>query len=269
MITSSVVVYNTDRDELAALLHSVAQSCVEHLYVVDNSPTDALKEFVLQIHPNAEYIYGQGNIGYGAAHNIAIRKAIGTGAKYHVLLNPDIRFDRETIEKLAGYADQNPDAGQIMPKIVYPNGKIQYLCKLLPAPMDLIGRRFLPCKSYVEKRNSRFEMHSTSYDKTIEVPFLSGCFMFLRVDALRQVGGFDDRFFMYCEDIDLCRRIGMAGYRTIYLPEATAVHAHRKESFKSKTMLRAHVRSAIRYFNKWGWIFDTYRNKTNKKAINQ
>lgn len=268
MITASVVLYNTDRAELLALLRCVEQSCVAVVYVVDNSAADVLRSVVAGV-SRVEYIHGHGNVGYGAAHNIAIRKSIASGATYHVVLNPDISFDQKTIEQLVCYADQNPQVGQIMPKIVYPNGEIQYLCKLLPTPMDLIGRRFLPFKSYVDKRNYRFEMRATGYDKELDVPFLSGCFAFLRVEALVRVGGFDDRFFMYCEDIDLCRRIGMAGYRTVYMPQATAVHAHKKESFKSKVMLRAHIRSAIFYFTKWGWIFDRYRDRINKKAINQ
>lgn len=266
MITASIVTYKTDKEELAKALSCATDSSVEKIYIVDNSPTDELSEFVMSISPKVEYIFGQGNVGYGSAHNIAIRQSIELGAKYHVVINPDIEFKNGVIESLTQYMDNHTDVGQVMPKIIYPNGELQYLCKLLPTPMDLIGRRFVPIKSYVEKRNQRLEMRNSGYDQEMMVPFLSGCFMFLRVDALAKVGGFDDDFFMYCEDIDLCRRIGLAGYRTMYYPTVEVVHAHKKESFKSKAMLKAHIKSAIRYFNKWGWLFDGYRTKINKTA---
>lgn len=269
MIAASIVTYKTDKTELVKVLQCTADSSVGKIYVVDNSPCDELRDFTTQISPKIEYIFGQGNVGYGSAHNIAIRKSIENGAKYHVVINPDIYFEQGTIETLAAYMDENPDVGQVMPKIVYPDGELQYLCKMLPAPIDLIGRRFIPLKNYMEKRNSTFEMRASGYNRTREVPFLSGCFMFLRVDALEKTNGFDDTFFMYCEDIDLCRRIGMQGYKTIYNPTTTVIHAHKKESFKSKAMLKAHVKSAVRYFNKWGWFFDAYRAKTNNKAKRQ
>lgn len=268
MITASIVTYKTDRDELRRVLQCMAESHVDNIYWADNSPTDDLRPFA-DLSPKIEYIFGQGNVGYGSAQNIGIRKAIEAGAAYHVVLNPDIYFEKGTIEQLADFMDRNPTAGQGMPRVVYPDGELQYLCKLLPSPMDLIGRRFVPVKSYVERRNYRFEMRGSGYDRQMDVPFLSGCFMFFRVGALEKTGGFDDAFFMYCEDIDLCRRVSMAGYKTIYYPEATVVHAHKKESFKSKTMLKAHIRSAVRYFNKWGWLFDKYRRDVNRRARKQ
>ncbi|MEG2612224.1 MAG: galactosyltransferase-related protein, partial [Alistipes sp.] len=132
----------------------------------------------------------------------------------------------------------------------------------------LIGRRFVPCQSVMNRRNYRFEMRASGYDKLMEVPFLSGCFMFLRVEALKKVEGFSKRYWMYCEDIDLCRRIGES-YKTMYYPFCTIIHAHAKESFKSKIMLKAHILSAIKYFNRWGWLFDKQRRKINAKAQHQ
>lgn len=269
MITASIVIYSSDRAELSRVLDCVRCSTVGRVYVVDNSPTDALRSFVQGVDPKITYLFGHGNIGYGSGHNLAINQAIEGGARYHVVVNPDIYFEQGAIERLADFMDQHPDVGQVMPRVVYPNGELQYLCKLLPTPMDLIGRRFVPIKSYVERRNERFEMRASGYDKTMDVPFLSGCFMFLRASALEKVGGFDDHYFMYCEDIDLCRRIGMAGYRTLFYPEVTVVHAHKKESFKSRAMLKAHIKSAVRYFGKWGWLVDRYRRQTNRRARQQ
>lgn len=267
MTVASIVTYKTEREELSIILRCAANSCIEKIYIIDNSPTDELREFAT-FSPKIEYIFGQGNVGYGAAHNIAIQKSIDSGVKYHAVINPDIEFQTGVVEKLVEYMDKNPDVGQVMPRVMYPDGELQYLCKLLPTPMDLIGRRFVPIKRYKTHSSYKFEMKGSGYDKIIEVPFLSGCFMMMRVEALKKVGIFSDRYWMYCEDIDLCRRIGES-YKTVYYPLCTIIHTHKKESFKSKKMLIEHIKSAIKYFNRWGWFIDPYRQKVNRKARKQ
>jgi hypothetical protein len=96
-------------------------------------------------------------------------------------------------------------------------------------------------------------MRETGYNKIMEVPILSGCFMFLRTDIFTSIGGFDERFFMYLEDFDLTRRMGEKS-KTIFFPEVEIVHAHAKESYKNKKMMWIHIKSTIKYFNKWGWL---------------
>lgn len=267
MTTASIVTYKTNRNELTTVLKCTVDSCVDKIYIIDNSPTDNLKDYK-DFSSKIEYIFGQGNVGYGAAHNIAIQKSIESGSNYHVVINPDIQFENGVIESLVSYMNQNSNIGQIMPKVIYPNGELQYLCKLLPTPLDLIVRRVIPIKKYVENNNYTFEMRKSGYDKMMDVPFLSGCFMFLRTEALITVGGFSDRYFMYCEDLDLCRKIGQK-YKTIYYPNVTIIHAHKKESFKSRKMLIEHIKSAVKYFNHWGWVFDSQRKKINKYTKSQ
>lgn len=264
MITASIVAFHTKRGELRRLIDCVMGSPVKMLYVIDNSTNDELRDFV-DGNQRIRYIHSL-NLGYGAGHNVAIRKAIEDGADYHVVLNPDIYWDGDVIEELARYMDSNPDVGQVMPKIIYPSGDTQYLCKLLPTPMDLIGRRFLPFKSYQEKHDYNYELHWTGYDREMEVPSLSGCFMFMRCSVLKEVGGFDERYFMYAEDLDLCRRIGEVA-RTVFNPSVKVVHEYEKGSYKNRKLLKYHIISIIKYFNKWGWIFDSYRKRKNRQCI--
>jgi len=153
-----------------------------------------------------------------------------------------------------------------MPKVLYPDGSLQYLCKLLPRPYELLIRRFSLWRRRIEKVNSKFELRFTGYDDIMEVPYLSGCFMFMRTDALREVGLFDERFFMYFEDTDLSRRIHKH-YRTVYYPHVTIYHDYEKGSYKDKRLLWAHTRSAIRYFNKWGWCLDKERRMVNRRTM--
>lgn len=234
---------------------------VSELFILDNSPTPSPEFSSLPV----TYIFNNKNLGYGAAHNIALRKTIEQGIPYHLVLNPDISFDSGILFKIGGFMDINTEIGHLMPKVLYPDGKIQYLCKLLPTPFDLIFRRFLPAK-WTENRMERFEMRNTGYDKLMDVPYLSGCFMFLRTEALKEVGLFDERFFMYPEDIDLTRRIHRK-YRTVFYPDISIVHHHAQSSYLNLRMLLIHIINMIKYFNKWGWIFDKERREVNRPLI--
>lgn len=104
------------------------------------------------------------------------------------------------------------------------------------------------------------------YDKVFSPPSVSGCFMLLTNALLQELDGFDERYFMYLEDVDLCRR-ALPLTKIYYCPETTIIHVFNKGSYKSKLLLWYHVRSAITYFNKWGWFFDRKRHAYNKKAL--
>ena len=264
MIAASIVAYHTPSGELSHLLECVMKSSIDILYLIDNSTNDSLRELE---RPYSKVIYIHSlNMGFGHGHNIAIKKAIELGAQYHVVINPDIYWNDHVIETLSNYMTVNQECGLVMPQILYPNGNIQHLCKLLPTPMNLLGRRFLPFKSLVSKMDERYEMRFTNYDKEMEVPSLSGCFMFLRVDVLMKVGMFVESFFMFAEDLVLCRRIGEVS-KTMYYPAVSVIHEYGKGSYKNKKLLKYHICSVIKYFNKWGWIFDTKRSLRNKECL--
>lgn len=264
MITASIVTFHTGHGDLSRLIECVMKSPIDKLFIIDNSSNDELRDFV-NGNPKIRYIHSL-NLGYGSGHNVAIRKAVEAVSDYHVVLNPDIYWSDHVIESLQKYMDETPDCGLVMPKIIYPNGDTQYLCKLLPTPMDLIGRRFVPIKSYQQRHDYHYELHWTGYNRVMEVPSLSGCFMFMRCSTLKQTGGFDERYFMYAEDLDLCRRIGEVS-RTMFFPEVSVVHEYEKGSYKNKKLLKYHIISIIKYFNKWGWIFDSKRTQKNRHCI--
>jgi GT2 family glycosyltransferase len=267
MLTASIVTYKTNIDELRKVITCTANSIVKNIYIIDNSPTDNLK-IISGFSDKITYIFNNANLGYGKAHNIAIRKSIEKQTKYHIIINPDIFFKEGVIETLAKFMDDNEDIGHVMPKIIYPNGELQYLCKLIPRPLDLLFKRFIPFKSYKEKLMNKFQLKFTGYEQIMNIPYLSGCFMFLKIEALKKVGLFDERFFMYPEDIDLTRRIHKE-YRTIMYPHVEVIHAHAAESYSNKKMLYIHISNMIKYFNKWGWFFDRERSKINQKILEE
>ena len=289
-ITAGIVVYSTKREDLKKAVSSFLNTDLNvKLRISDNSPTDKLsreledllkeceKDYGLKnIKDKVEYVFNNNNGGYGWGHNKIIEKLTDNPeksaesqkgkmiSKYHLILNPDIYFEKGTLEKLFDYMENNPETGQIMPKVMYPDGELQYLCKLMPTPVNLIFRRFLLIKKIKEKLDYDYEMKWSGYDKIMEVPVLSGCFMFFRTEKLLQLKGFDERYFMYLEDYDLSRRMNEIS-KTVFYPYAEIVHNHAKESYKNRKMTVIHMESAIKYLNKWGWIFDRKRKETNKK----
>lgn len=265
LLTASLVVYHNSRDDIKKVIDSfLGYGSTSILFVVDNSATDSLK--ILCKDPRVIYVFNNANIGFGAAHNIAITKAYQLDSEYHILLNPDVYFEPSIIKKIIHKVTSDVTIGLLMPKIVYPNGDTQNLCKLIPSPKDLILRRFIPFKKIKKKLENRYELRFFSYNEEAEIPILSGCFMVIRTSVLKTVKGFDERFFMYLEDVDLCRRIGDIS-RLVYYPKVQIVHNYEKGSYKNKKLLFYHIRSAIKYFNKWGWVFDSKRVRINKRAL--
>ena len=262
MLNTSIVLYNHSVVEIESLIKSLRQpKQVDEMFLIDNSP---VRNPDFEKLP-ATYIFNNKNLGYGAAHNIAIRKTIEQDIPFHLVVNPDIEFESSILEELEDFMQKNSDLGLLMPKVLYPTGEIQYLCKLLPKPSDLFFRRFLPSK-WSQQSNERFELRQSCYDKLMDVPYLSGCFMLLRTQALKNVGLFDERFFMYPEDIDLTRRINRE-YRTVFYPNVSVIHNHTQGSYKSGLLLWIHLINMIRYFNKWGWFFDAERKKVNEETL--
>jgi GT2 family glycosyltransferase len=269
-LSSSIVLYNTSESDLQNVVQTVLQSKLSvQLYLIDNSPTDKLRTVIADKFGNRriEYIFNNKNIGFGKAHNIALRKAINN-SRYHLVLNPDIEFEDGVLEKIYAYLEMNKDVGQLLPKVFYDNGHLQKLCHLLPKPFNLIGRRFFNHTSWSRKLDDEYGLTGFNYDRCLNIPNLSGCFMFLRCSVLKQVGFFDERYFMYMEDIDLCRRIHRVS-KTMFYPGVSIVHGFEKESYNNPELLKHHIFSAIKYFNKWGWFFDKERTEANRAILKQ
>jgi GT2 family glycosyltransferase len=266
MLNVSIVLYYPNWEQVAALTNTLLGSqYVAKVYWIDNSPVVTQQ---LPLHSKKiEYIYNNCNLGYGAAHNIAIRQSIYDNIPFHLVVNPDIILDVTQLDCMCYFISTNPQVGSLMPKVTYPNGELQYLCKLLPTPLDVFGRRFLP-KAWTKKRNYRYQMQASGYERIMNVPYLSGCFMLLRTEAVLRARLFDERFFMYPEDMDLTRRIHR-DYLTVYFPHATIIHNHEKASYKSLKMLWIHMVNMCRYFNKWGWFRDSERTLFNQTAANE
>ncbi len=264
-LTISIVLYKSNIEKLQAAIDSVRETGLKFkIYLIDNSPTDELRRFAAD---NTEYIFNNANLGFGKAHNIALQKAIAE-SRYHLILNPDVYFEPGCLETLHSKMESDPAIGLISPKILYPDGSLQTLCKLLPTPFDLFLRRFFGNASWVQRRNIRYELHESGYDKEMNIPSLSGCFMFLRSSVIEEVGFFDERIFMYTEDADLARRIHRR-YKTLFYPYASIYHYFEKGSYRNGKLMMYHIHGAIVYFCKWGWFFDDERTRINRRVVSE
>ena len=265
-ITLSIVLYKTSINDLKKVIGSIASDYNIKFFLVDNSLTDDIK---LHIEDNrVEYIHNPSNPGFGAAHNIAIKRAIECGSKYHFIVNPDVYFDKDVLSPMISYMKSDPTIGMMMPKILNVDGTVQNLPKLLPSPYSILMRKIKRPSNIYKKFIEAYELRFVKQDIIYNAPILSGCFTLLNIEAINAVGMYDDNYFMYFEDWDLSRRVHEK-YKTIYFPNVHVYHGYESGANKSKKLFKIFVNSAITYFNKWGWFFDSDRNKNNSKALAQ
>ena len=254
-VSASIVLYNNDPIILTNTIYSfLATDLNVSLFLFDNSETDDLKSLVND--DRIFYHFNKKNIGFGSGHNFAIKYYLDN-SKYHLVLNPDIFFSKGTIEGIFTFMNTDSSIGLLMPKIMYPNKEIQYLCINNPTPFILFARRFLTLtffKPILDKINYSYEMRYESYDSTIyNIPYLSGCFMFFNVSVFKTIGFFDEKIFMYIEDADITRRV-LGKFKTVYYPMAEVYHYFEKGSHKKFRLMLYSIKGAFIYFNKWGWF---------------
>lgn len=235
----SLVLYKNSTTDVQALRRSVDRVTVPFdLFVYDNSPTDKLRSFFVGPE-NFRYRHDPANVGFGRGHNHNLRGSFDH-YDYHLVINPDISFGAGVIEQLVRYMEEHPGVAHVMPQVVLPNGKTQALVRRIPRPLRLLKRRlFNHSQPPVVEKPKRAE-------------FLSGCFMLIRSEALRRAGLFDERFFLYFEDLDLSQRLSAEG-TCMYLPNVKVVHNYAGGSRRSLQLTWLHLQSFVKYYNKHGW----------------
>lgn len=252
-VTISLVSLN-QRNDLRRLLPSLmqaAKSVPAEILLVDNRSTDGTSEFVRCNFSDILITCNPNKAGYGENHNVNLQKARG---RYFVIMNSDMTVQNEVFVCLKDYMDRHSDVGIVSPKILNEDGSIQGLNKRYPTLIDLFLRRFVPMRfqHLFQHRIDYYEMRDVGYDHIYDVPFLSGAFMFCRTDLLKSIGGFDSGYFLYFEDVDLCRRIQQT-HRTVYYPDVSVTHFWERSAHKNLTHTYHFIKSAYRYFNRWGY----------------
>lgn len=251
-ISIVIVNYNV-KDFLLQCINSIYKSETSLSYeiiVIDNASTDNSKEIFEKMSLNSEnlnYHYSEQNLGFGKANNLGFDKANG---KYTLILNPDTLVEQDTLEIMFQYMESNPDIGTAGCKVLNIDGTFQSACRRgFPTPWASFCKLFGLQKLFPQfKLFARYNLNYLDEDETNDVDALIGAFMFARTDVLKQVNGFDETFFMYGEDLDLCYRIKEAGFRVSYYPKTTIVHFKGESSKRSTLNETKHFYEAMEIF---------------------
>ena len=246
-ITASIVVYKENLKVLENAIDSFLGSPLsKKLYIIDNSPSNEFKNKIQN--DSVEYIYSNKNIGFGKGHNSILHKLTSEN-KYHLILNPDVRFHPEILEKLVLKMESNESFSMIAPRVLNSNNELLYTARRYPSLFELIFR-FL---GIFKKFTIRGEYKNQNYKQSFSPDFVQGSFMLFKTEDLLRLEGFDERYFMYMEDVDICRKIDLSGKRKLYFPATEIIHTHRKGSSKEFRLFFIHISSIIKYFIKWGF----------------
>ncbi|MCK5823843.1 MAG: glycosyltransferase family 2 protein [Ichthyobacteriaceae bacterium] len=265
IISASIVVYNTKVDVLEESILSYLNSDVTgDLWIIDNSPLGDFSYLSSKFN-EIKYIKTDDNLGYGRAHNIAL-KYFANKTTYHLVLNPDVSFNSNVISGLINYMNSNINVGLVAPKALYPDGSSQSNGRLIPSPKDLIMRRFFGVHKKDNKSNNIYELNFNQTEPYL-APVILGSFMLFRNSSVSEINFFDERFFLYPEDIDISRRI-FEKYNCVINTNYTFIHHHAQDSYFSFSTLKVHIAEMFKYFGKWGWFNDELRMLLNEKALN-
>ena len=223
--------------------------------VIDNDSHDGTEELVNKEFTQVMYIRNEKNLGLAYGNNVGIKKANG---KYLLILNPDVAIFAGMCDKLIAFMESHPMAGIVGPKLMNPDKTLQYSTFLFPRWYTPILRRtafgVIP---HAQKYLKEYLMKSWDHASDRKVPWVLGAAMCINANALNKVELQDERFFLYFEDVDWCRRFWEHGYEVWYAHDIHFVHYHRRESAEHPGMqginkiTLIHMQSWIRYFKKY------------------
>lgn len=260
----SVIIVNYNQLEktkvcLASVFASRIGDLTYEAIVLDNASTIGDADELNNEFNDLKVIKSAKNLGMGAGNNLAIKEAIGD---YILILNPDTELHVDAISIMHEYLASNADCGLVGPKLIYPDGERQVSCYRFPNIFLPILRRTMIGKLFPGYLR-QYLLGDIDLEKAQGVDWLMGSCLMLSRDLFNQLGGFDERFFMYFEDTDLCKKIHNQRLGVTYLPSATVIHHHGRASAKHywltslfiNKMARVHVYSYLKYFLKWGFFY--------------
>lgn len=260
MDLSIIIVNYKTKDKTLRSLEAISKSdlsgVTREIIVVDNNSGDELERPIKEQYPYVKFIQTGENLGMGEGNNVGIKASKG---EYIMVLNPDVYVEPDSIKKLYLYIKNRKDVGIVAPKLLNSDGSLQCSCfrdyKLLT---PLYRRTFLG--NFKKNHLDNFVMKDYDRKQVKEVDWIMGSCFVVRKDVINKVGGFSQRYFMYFEDTDLCKKIRKENFKVIYNPDIQVIHDHARDSAKEPWLLapftdklaREHIKSWIKYFLKWG-----------------
>lgn len=255
MTDLSIIIINYKTPEILSLCVKSLKSTVLNIHyeiiVVDVESDYKTEYFIRDSFPDIIFAPLAKNVGYSKSVNAGI-KEMDAGGKYLLVLNADIIAKPEAVDKMFSYMERNPEIGVLGPQLLNFNNTFQNSYFRFYTPRTILYRRtILKDISSAKKELDHFLMKGSNHGLTQSVDWLMGSAMFIRRSALEKVGLMDERFFMYFEDVDWCRRFWDNGFKVVYCPEAKMMHYHGKQSAGSNLYALIHITSAIKYFWKY------------------
>jgi hypothetical protein len=228
-------------ENLLASLRRSLEGISSEIIVIDNSSDDDTVEFIRREFPEVKLIENRVNVGFGKANNQGVKVASG---EYLLVINPDAIVQEDTVTEMAGFMAAHPDAGAVSCKVLNADGTLQKGCRRgFPTPWVAFTK--ISGLSLLFPGTRVFGQYNLTYlnpEEIREVEAISGSFMFIPRKVFLEVGGFDEDYFMYGEDIDLCYKIRKAGYKVYYNPQTTAIH------FKGESTRRSNINHTYEFY---------------------
>ncbi len=266
----SIVVYSPNLKILEKTLNSLVVACencyknfevISQIDLINNNPqSEFLQSSLPTLYKIKKFHFLKVSIlnskingGYGYGNNKSIKRNFDSN--FHLVLNPDVILDQDSLTNAISYMTNNKHIGLITPNVTGIDGTFHYTCKKNPTLFIMFIRSIPGLKFLFSRINNEYEMHSQNYNKIIKsIQFPTGCFMFFRSSILRDIGGFDERFFLHYEDADIGRKLSEVS-RCDYLPNVRIKHVWARETHKNFLMRFITIQSGIKYWKKWGGFF--------------
>ena len=253
MDLSVVIVGYKSRDplmECLAALESGGGPPRREIVVVDNSPGDGTAEALAQRFPDVRMIANRENVGYARAVNQGIA---ATSGRYVLVMNPDCEVRPGAVATLAEHLDRHPTGAVVGPRILNPDGSLEYSARAFPDHFTFLFNRYSLLTRWFPDNpwSRRYLMSDWDHTSVRDVDWLSGACLLVRREAIDRVGAMDETFFMFNEDVDWCRRMKLGGWSVTYVPDATVVHhiGASRRKVAARIIVERH-RGMIHYFHK-------------------
>lgn len=250
----SIVTYNSKHifDVLNNLKKEIGNEPNIRVAVFDNNSSNEFKNKLKQYSDFANITFYHENNGFGFGHNYNLLNA---DEKYFLIFNPDIIVTKEDLYNMVTVMENDESIALLVPKVLNEDGSIQHLMRRRVTVFDY-ALRFIPfdfVKKLFAKRLATYECRDIPQDRLVDINMGSGCFMLIRGDIYKEINGFDERYFMYFEDTDLCLMLKKRNRRVVYTPFSFVVHFYERGSHKNWKLFKIFVKSMVKFFNKWGW----------------
>lgn len=255
-VAISIVTYNSKYifKVLDQLKREFAGDDSVRIIIFDNNSQDEYKKRLAQYQDFADITFYHENNGFGFGHNHNLLQA---PEKYFLVFNPDILLTKDSLERMVEYIEANPSVSLLVPKVLNPDGTTQYLIRDRVSVFDY-ALRYIPftfVKKMFDKRLESYECRNLPDDRYSQIRIGSGCFMLIRGEDFKEIKGFDERYFMYFEDYDLCLELEKRNKKVMYTPFSTVIHYYERGAHKNSKLFKIFMKSMYKFFNKWGWRF--------------